>query len=44
MKEQYDVTKLVEYIQEQSDIDPIAYDGSYTMLHEVIRAYFPLGG
>ena len=39
MANKYNVTSIIDYLQNQKDIDADSYDGSYELLRETIKAY-----
>ena len=42
MSSKYDVAGIISFLQEQPDINPDTYDGSYELLRETVRSYASL--
>lgn len=42
MSSKYDVAGIINFLQEQPDINPDDYDGSYELLRETVRSYATL--
>ena len=39
MSSKYDVAGIINFLQEQPDISPDDYDGSYELLRETVKSY-----